>query len=665
MWRGVISSNKKLHHPTPSTGPNAQDLPSGRLPEAEMHRRTIFLYPLDTINVSRGEEYLVQNEPKGNIPSWLADTFDALSKKHPLRDATDGHAVTQSMGSDLSDDDNPFAYKAPSPPRAPSTLRFTALPDAVQQEQPRNRRYMNLSSIPFAPPTFVEPTYEDHYQDVIVPLNDFDDKHNNPAHWAGVESSDSKPVPPILRASSQLETPQRMSSSLFSPRAYPFPLIATTPVPHIGPPDDIIFHTPTHNNVLEPEADETHDTLCTKHPFGIPMYPSSPARSFREFPLDALVGSREPSPYILSSASRNTSSSSAIRGQFGHFGTPGREVILQPHFQPRLASSDIYKSKLLAYATVVADHMSSSGDEGSAYQQSIEYANVPEVVWAASSPATQYVHSPSRPLEKRPIVQHDQPTESCEPFGHNNIHLAMVHPYTKILDPDSFMEPELDKTSATGRSGHYTTSTRAVFPVNSFNADHSNEDLSQAALGNRPELIESIYAEGPENESQIEDSASCFEDDRSLLSEYEATQAECDTLAAGEPSDSEDGTMEQHEGPASFQGPDVERSAAEINNSLSVNEIGPPKKNPKIQPFPMKASRRSLTAEAIAPDRDQSRFNRRSPKFVSRPPKRVRPSPFAALLEKRFKEYPKDVVELKDQTVVDEGDRDEIESWSG
>ncbi|KAF8750877.1 hypothetical protein RHS01_08871 [Rhizoctonia solani] len=71
----------------------------------------------------------------------------------------------------------------------------------------------------------------------------------------------------------------------------------------------------------------------------------------------------------------------------------------------------------------------------------------------------------------------------------------------------------------------------------------------------------------------------------------------------------------------------------------------------------MKASRRSLTAEAIAPDRDQSRFNRRSPKFVSRPPKRVRPSPFAALLEKRFKEYPKDVVELKDQTVVDEGDR--------
>ncbi|KAF8750876.1 hypothetical protein RHS01_08872 [Rhizoctonia solani] len=215
------------------------------------------------------------DRPKRNIPSWLVDTFDALSKKHPVRDATDGHAVTQSMGSDLSDDDNPFAYKAPSPPRAPSTLRFTALPDAVQQEQPRNRRYMNLSSIPFAPPTFVEPTYEDHYQDVIVPLNDFDDKNNNPAHWAGVESSDSKPVPPILRASSQLETPQRMSSSLFSPRAYPFPLIATTPVPHIGPPDDIISHTPTHNNVLEPEADETHDTLCTKHPFGIPMYPAA------------------------------------------------------------------------------------------------------------------------------------------------------------------------------------------------------------------------------------------------------------------------------------------------------------------------------------------------------------------------------------------------------
>ncbi|CAE6356933.1 unnamed protein product [Rhizoctonia solani] len=603
------------------------------------------------------------DKPKGDVPSWLADTFGVLQKNHPLREVANGPIAVDSRISSL-DDDNPFAYQPPSPSRAVNATPFTAFPDVAQRGKRRTTGNLlqGLSSIPFAPPTFVEPTYEDHYQDVAIPLNDFyDHEPKNSAYWTDTILADHEPEPvsPILRATLQSAAPQRMSSPLFLPSFYPPSPITTTPVPNTISSDDTILSTPTHD-ILGPEADEIQDALRAKHPFVTSIYTSSPTRSFREFPLDTLLGSRKPSPYTLASTSSNTSIPSAIYRQFR---TPGQEVLPESHIQPRPASSDVYKSKLLEYATVMTDHMTSSGDEGSMGQRNIEHARS-KTEWRTSSPVTQHVPSPSQPFGKAAPTLQSPFIEGSEPFGHNNGHPATPIPYPKGLDTNNCMKLELAKLSAIRRSGYYAASIHSMFPeLCSSNRDRGGDDLGQKVLDDNLDLIEFTYLEGPENEPQIEDSFDKSEEDRRLLSQYESIQMECDVLAAGEPSDEESEATESHVS-TSRRGSSVERSAPEADNLASAAATYLPKKNPKIQPFPMKVSRNGPTPDATAPGEDRLRLTRLSPKFIPQPPRHVELIPFSTLLKKQFKDWP-DVVELENQITAGMEDRDEIESWSG
>jgi hypothetical protein len=200
------------------------------------------------------------------------------------------------------DDSNPFAFQPPSPSRLPVVIdnvppipKFVEkLPIPFHRTSPRR---MNLSSIPFAPPKFVEPIYEEQYQDVIMPLNDFNSK--NPAYLADDIPSGLSLIMHTPTSIAQLSLPQQMSSPLFLSDVYPPSLAFTTPL-NTDSSSDLTSPTPMYNNTITPEKDEIKEALETNHSFVTSVYASSPAGSFRGFPLDTLIGSRSSSPYAYS-----------------------------------------------------------------------------------------------------------------------------------------------------------------------------------------------------------------------------------------------------------------------------------------------------------------------------------------------------------------------------
>ncbi|CAE6510554.1 unnamed protein product [Rhizoctonia solani] len=562
---------------------------------------------------------------------------------------------------DDDDDDNPFAYQPPSPSRAPSitdvqdlAIRYPAQTEPTRFHSITSHR-MGLSSIPFAPPTFVEPTYEDHYQDMTMPLNDFDYDYGPevPTYLTEreLDDRDSGPVLSTPITAPQFASPQQISSPLFSSDGYPPSLIATTSGFNNMSSDDIALPTSTHFNILSPETDDIQDALRANHPFVTSMYASSSAGSFRGLPLDAMAGSRESSPHGLVSTSRGISTPEGVHHQVW---TPRKEVLPQGYVQPRPASSDIYKSKLLAYATAVADHMSSSGDEGLVRQQANERVDPPETVRAV---VTRSASSLGLPGEKAL-------TTLLEPSGRSNDQSAAPGLYMNALDPDSWMKPKLAKSLATGGledcpTGAQTTATPELGAPNSGSCDI---ELYQTNLDDNFDL-EDTYLEDWENKPQSQGSVDNSEKDEPLVSEYEVMQTKYDALAADEPSDDENGPAEQQV-TIPQQGYEIEHSVPEVGGTISTMPE-PLKRTPRIQPFPMKISRHC--PDTTTPGEDQPVLTKLSPKFVSQPTRYVRPSPFAALLKKRFKDRPNAVMNSKgweDMAAV-EGREDEIESWSG
>lgn len=612
-------------------------------------------------------------KPKGKVPSWLADTFGSLPKKHPLRETASDSVAVQSMtiASD-DDDDNPFVCQPPGSLQAPTT-RQNLTPSYLTQTEPTISTHpvsphrMGLSSIPFAPPKFIESTYEDHYEDLAIPLNDldYDCDPEYSKYLAGIIAGEnglesglpnSRPVP-------QFVSLQRMSSPIILSDDYASSPIATTPVFNTTSSDDITLPTPTHNDVSMPETDEIQDALCTNHAFVTSMYASSPAGSFRGLPLNNLVGSRAPSPRGLVSTSRNISTPGTIHC---HMWAPIKGALPQPHVQQPPTPSDIYKSRLLAYATAVADHMASSGDEGLVHQETNERVDPPETGRAAGSPVTQNTCSFNRPHER--VL--NTLSEGFESSGHRNDYSEIPGLYTKSLDPHNWIEPKLAKSPAASRLARIHTASSVI---GTSKSDPNVDELDQTDLDGNSHTADT-YLEDWKNESQSKGTTDELEEENMLLvSEYEYTQAENDALAADEPSDEESGPTEQPQVIASQQGSGVEHSVPKVDNAAPIipEPIG---RSPQIHDFLMKVSRRSPVRDTTVPGEKQPVPARLSPKFVPQPSRHVRPSPFAALLKKRFKDYPNQLdpntAEPGGQAdawgdAAVEDQEDEIEPWSG
>ncbi|KAL5631227.1 hypothetical protein ACGC1H_006914 [Rhizoctonia solani] len=576
-------------------------------------------------------------KPKGNVPSWLADTFGSLPKKHPLRETVNDSAAMESENLALDGEDSPFAYQPPSPSRTSANTQHLAFsyhtPTKLTRVHSTPSHHMGLSSIPFAPPTFVEPTYEDHYQDMTIPLNDYDydydyDYESEPsAYWADIASGDhtSELALPTSGATPQFGSPQRTSSSIFLPGGHPVSPIATTPTFEVISSDDLTLLTPTHSNILAPETDEIQDALRANHPFVTSMYASSPAGSFRGLPLDALVGDRESSPHSFST-SHNISTPDVIHGQIW---MSRKGALLQAPIPPRPVSSDVYKSRLLAYATAVADNMSSSGDEDLVRQQTNKRADLPEAERAANSPVTRNASSFGLPEER--VL--NTLSEGLALSEHSNGLAVTPGQYTRTLGPGHRAELQLAKSLATGRlaqnvAGTHTTSSVLGVSEN----DRSSDELAPTNLDGGFDMADT-YLEDREKKYQRENMMDEFEENEALVSEYEVMQEEYDVLAADEPSDDESWLAE------SQRGSEAEHSVLEGDNAASIMHQAP-RRDPRIQAFPMKLSQRSPVRDTTAPGENQPILSRLLPKFVSQPSRHVRPSPFAALLKKRFKGHP-------------------------
>ncbi|EUC60358.1 hypothetical protein RSOL_337920 [Rhizoctonia solani AG-3 Rhs1AP] len=596
-------------------------------------------------------------KPKGNVPSWLADTFGSLPNKHPLRETVNDSTSMESLNLASDDDDNPFAYQPPSPSRTSTNTRHFALPYFTPTKPTRVNsapsHHMGLSSIPFAPPTFIEPTYEDHYQDMTIPLNDYDYDYESetPAYWADLASGDRdwEPTLPTSRATPQFESPQRMSSPIFLSGGYPLSPIATTPTFETISSDDLTLPTPTHSNILAPETDEIQDALRANHPFVTSMYASSPAGSFRGLPLDALVGDRESSPHSLVSISHNIPMPDAIHSQIW---ISGKGVLPQAHIPPRPVSSDVYKSRLLAYATTVADHMSSSGDEDLIHQQTNKRADLPEAERAASSLVTR--ETPSFGLLGKRVLS--TLSESLASPEHRNDLSVTPGPYTGTLGPGHRAELQLAKSLAAGRLAQNAAGTHTTSSVlGASDNDRSSEELAPTNLDGNFDMADT-YLEDREKEHQREDTMDEFEEDEALASEYEVMQEEYVLLAVDEPSDDESWLAEPQ------RGSEAEHSVLEVDNAASIMHQAP-KRDPRIQSFPMRVSHRSPVHDTTAPGENQPVLSRLLPKSASGD---VRPSLFATLLKKRFKDHPDAVgPKRQDDRAAGEDQEDEIEPWSG
>ncbi|KAJ1304825.1 hypothetical protein OPQ81_005960 [Rhizoctonia solani] len=557
------------------------------------------------------------------------------------------------------DEDNPFAYQPPSTLRGPSTTQNLPLPYFTQRgptnihSTPSHCR--GLSSIPFTPPTSLEPTYEDYYQDMTVPLNDFNNNEYEPEDpiylTDGIsENRDSELILSSPRVASQFTSFQQILAPVFLRGGCPSSTIAVSPKPNTTSSEEITLPIPTQNDVWSPE-----DAWRANHASFTSIYASSPSGSLRGFPLNDLVRSRESSPHRLALTSRNIPTPDAIHSTIL---TPRKELLPQARVQARLSSSDIYKSRLLAYATTVADHMSGSGDEGSTPQHITKHIQPLETERAASSPVIRNASSLGLSDENSLSSQLEGPGS----YGRSSGDPETLRLYMNVLDPNNWMKPKLAKSPATGRLDHSIAGIHTASPGSGIsNSDRIGDELDQTDLDDDLDLVDT-YLEDWENGSQSEATVDDFED-RPLVSEYEAMQVECGALAANEPSDDENGPTGQHRVTTSQQDPEIEHSVLDAEKETSAVPVTP-RRNPKVQPFPMNVSRRSA---ATSPKKLQPTLTRLSPKFVSQPSRHVRQSPVVASLRKRFKDHMNAVKSKDDQgyaTALEDGD-DEIESWSG
>lgn len=296
------------------------------------------------------------------------------------------------------------------------------------------------------------------------------------------------------------------------------------------------------------------------------------------------------------------------------------------------APADIYGARLLAYATATADQISSSEHDTLAYQR-----------WGGAelvAEANDELDDIGTFVEP---AQDDQPNAGLPPH---------------VFSADSGVEPWEDELL---QPQDYTSTSSIdpllVYdePLDQLHPLDTIVEVSAVDENEAPSVIDSDMSDPadtgylddwqgePHNESTEED----LEESGILVPEYEDMQAEEDEVAANEPS--EDDAPEQ----------DMKNV---LREELILGTPEPPQRNPSIRPFPMSISRRSCSPDKEVVIKGDT-MTKLSPKFASQLTRRVRPSPFAALLKKR-REETSTVEGTKGQNehgIVE----DEIESWPG
>jgi hypothetical protein len=298
--------------------------------------------------------------------------------------------------------------------------------------------------------------------------------------------------------------------------------------------------------------------------------------------------------------------------------------------QTRPTSADVYKNRLLAYATTAADQLSSAGeDEVFALQQwraqvdddgtNDELGDSGEFMLSAQGSASDF------PRGVLPL------------FGNIAGELAQQQSRSSLgVDPLAVYQAPNEP--------------HRLDPIAEASCEASDEGLHDS---DNFDPADTGYLDDWEDEPHSESTEDEFEESGILAPEYEVMQAEEDELAVSEPLDESDvgGT------PAASQDNTMATPQTPQTNS---NPVEPLSRNPKISPFPMSVSHRTSNQEATKRHETMAKL---SPKFASQPTRHMRPSPFAALLKSRREQASN--IEVESNQVEREDVEDDIESWPG
>ncbi|KAG8716973.1 hypothetical protein FRC08_008433 [Ceratobasidium sp. 394] len=555
---------------------------------------------------------LDRNVSKGKVPDWLSNACDDLPPRHPLRTNATSPGPDPAHAED--NDDNPFAFQPPSPPQTHSVDEVRAtMPPQPRPYAPRPRipiRRMKLSSMaPQTLPVFTELVYQEDYYDTSMPLNDFIEVASpHPFDNNQLLSPDLSPAFDPFPTNQHPISPRTISSPLFvsdirstSPR-----LPQLSPVPPTFPfsSDDTTIPTPPHNSIYSPEQDEIQGALTTQHPFVTSVYATSP--TLGGLPLKALVGSY--------SSSRAQTSSPLLGPTWSN--SPRFSAHTLP-IQLRPDSADVYKARLLAYATAAADQLSStSGDEVLAYRR-----------WGG--------------MEAVVDDPHDGATEVA----------------TYGTAPDDLVGELSQDLFTQDTAGGFTQEARSQSPPHvdippvyqSPGVSHLLEPIAEA-------LSEADDEDLPDSDNFDQFDVELFEDWRDEPMEDDLEEGgmlapeirdEEDELAADEPPEEEVSKI-----PAgSPGGSTIPLAQVKVEPGAGATS----KRNRPIAPFPVSISRRTPDSRD-APAKPET-MTKLSPKFVAQPARRVRPSPFAHLLKNRWDQA------SSVEGTTQGGPEDEIESW--
>ncbi|KAG8703405.1 hypothetical protein FRC09_004184 [Ceratobasidium sp. 395] len=457
---------------------------------------------------------------------------------------------------------------------------------------------------PHAFPMFIEPTYQENYHDVAIPLNDFDMVPSPPCLTDNVELSspdlDSSFDPPPHM---QYSAPSPITSSpLFISDVHPMsphlPELSPAQSAFLFSSDDATVPTPPYAGSHFSEQDEIRDVLRNQHPFITSVCAISPILG--SLPLEALVGNS-------STSSRAQTSSPSLGPVWNNSPQIGAHT---SSIQPRSDSADVYKARLLAYATATANQPSSTGGDGiSVYQR-----------WGGEQSAVDDTH--------------EHPDNS----GTYN---EMV---PKALNGDTLRELSLeDIGQGPSRSqgldfpsvDQLSNEPHTLAPILEVSSEANEEDLPNSENLNQidMELFED-WRDEPE-EDDLEGTT--------LDPEHGFTLAEQDELAA----DEEAGKVHI---------PLPQGSAPFIQDKQEPIAVANQKRNLPIAPFPVSSSRQA-ESEHKDPSTSSEVMTKLSPKFAVRSARRVRPSPFAHLLKKRREPAP------NVEGTEGQDPEDEIEVW--
>ncbi|KAG9074020.1 hypothetical protein FS749_014466 [Ceratobasidium sp. UAMH 11750] len=488
------------------------------------------------------------------------------------------------------------------------------MPPHPRPYAPRPRipiRRMKLSSMaPQTLPAFTEPVYQEDYYDISMPLNDFIEAASpaRPFDNNQLLSPDLSPAFDPLPTNQHSISPQTISSPLFvsdirsaSPR-----LPQLSPVPPAFPfsSDDTTIPTPPHNSIYSPEQDEIQGALTTQHPFIASVYSTSP--TLGGLPLKALVGSY--------SSSRAQTSSPLLGPTWSN--SPRFSAHTLP-VQPRPDSADVYKARLLAYATAAADQLSStSGDEVLAYRR-----------WGGMEAVVDDPHDGAAEAATYGTAPDDLVGElSQNPFTEDN-----AEGFTQEARPQS--PPHMDIPPVYRSPG----APHSLEPIAEALPEADDEDLPDSDNFDQfdVELFEDWRDEPMEDD--LEEGgmfAPEMRDEEDELAVDESPEEEVSKIPAGSPG-----------------GSTIPPAQVKVEPGTGATS----KRNRPIAPFPVSISHRTLDHHD-APAKPET-MTKLSPKFVAQPARRVRPSPFAHLLKSRWNQA------SSDEGAAQGGPEEDIESW--